>query len=397
MNVFGSRAPSLAIALNACTCSCAIEAKRRRGFLRIGAGVDCLFAVIAVLGLLFALGFGFRLDDFKLGRVLRLSDDVGRVRIDEADDDVDEPRLAGLDRLVGSQQEVVRRRIHRKRAADRLEAFLDALGNADLAFARQELNRAHLAHVHAHRIGGAAEFGVERGKCGRRLFDRLFIRRCRGLRGEQGLRVRCLLVHRDAHVVNRVDDILDLFGIDDFGGQVVIDLRVGEVALFLAARDQQLQLRLALLRHDRTAALDAEHLLLDRRLRHRLWRRSLCVDFDSARLARSSGRRMCFWLLRSAAALARSFSRTGRGFFGAAALTDLRSSGNAFLAGGNWGFCLRVMIDQTNSSVFPYVCARCGGTRGAKAKPAIVFDGASNCQPRINPGRLPAGRFVVSL
>ena len=42
-----------------------------------------------------------------------------------------------------------------------LQAVLDALGDLDLAFARQQLDRAHLAHVHAHRVGGAAELGVD--------------------------------------------------------------------------------------------------------------------------------------------------------------------------------------------------------------------------------------------
>jgi hypothetical protein len=54
--------------------------------------------------------------------------------------------------------------------------------------------------------------------------------------------VRCLLVHRDAHVVDHLHDVFDLLGIDDLGRQVVIDLGVGEEPLFLASRDQQLEL-----------------------------------------------------------------------------------------------------------------------------------------------------------
>src|SRR5690606_4640471 len=46
----------------------------------------------------------------------------------------------------------------------RLAASLDALGNGDFAFARQKLNRAHLAKIHADRIVGA----VERSGGGRR-------------------------------------------------------------------------------------------------------------------------------------------------------------------------------------------------------------------------------------
>ena len=45
-----------------------------------------------------------------------------------------------------------------------LQAVLDALGDFDFAFARQQFDRAHLAHVHAHRVGGAAEFGIDGGQ-----------------------------------------------------------------------------------------------------------------------------------------------------------------------------------------------------------------------------------------
>ena len=85
---------------------------------------------------------------------------------------------------------------------------------------------------------------------------------CEGSVGEQRLGVRCLLVHRNAHVVDGVDDVFDLLRIDDLGGQVVVHLRVGEVALLLAARDQQLQLRLAVLGHRRHAPLDAQRALV---------------------------------------------------------------------------------------------------------------------------------------
>src|SRR6202043_4237571 len=86
------------------------------------------------------------------------------------------------------------------------------------------------------------------------------------LGGEQRLGVRYLLVHRDAHVVNGVDDVFDLLRIDDFRGQVIVDLGVGQVALLLAARDQELELRLPVFRHGRNASLDAEGALVGRRL-----------------------------------------------------------------------------------------------------------------------------------
>jgi hypothetical protein len=75
---------------------------------------------------------------------------------------------------------LVRRRVLGERGAHRIEAFLDALGDADLALAGQQLDGAHLAHVHAHRVGGAAEFGVERGQRGGGFLDRLIVGRGAG-------------------------------------------------------------------------------------------------------------------------------------------------------------------------------------------------------------------------
>ena len=52
----------------------------------------------------------------------------------------------------------------------RLAAGLDALGDGDFALARQQFHRAHLAHVHADRVGGAAELGVDGRQRGLGLF-----------------------------------------------------------------------------------------------------------------------------------------------------------------------------------------------------------------------------------
>ncbi len=139
------------------------EARER--LRRIRPRVDgFLFAVGAVaLSLLFVVGLLFSLDDLQLRGILRLRNHVRRVRVNEADDYVNESRLSGLHRLVGSQNVVVRRRVHGERAAYCVEAFLDALRDPDLAFAREQFHRAHLAHVHTHRIGGASEFRIQRG------------------------------------------------------------------------------------------------------------------------------------------------------------------------------------------------------------------------------------------
>src|SRR3977135_139608 len=51
-----------------------------------------------------------------------------------------------------------------------------------------------------------------------------------GAVGATRLGVGCLLVHGDAHIVDGVDDLFDLLRIDDFRGQVIVDLGVGQVA-----------------------------------------------------------------------------------------------------------------------------------------------------------------------
>ena len=213
-------------------------------FLRIGTGVDGLLVFLAFGLVIVAHGF------LALGRdhlgILRLGDLVGGVRVDEADDHVDETHLAGLHGLVLAQQQLVGAGVAAERDLDRLEAFLDALCDADLALAGEQLDGAHLAHVHAYRVGRAAELGVEVGKSGGCFFDRFLIGRGGGIGEQQRFGIRRLLVHRYAHVVDHVDDVFDLLRIDDLARQVIVDFCVREVALLLAARDQQLELRLAL-------------------------------------------------------------------------------------------------------------------------------------------------------
>jgi hypothetical protein len=109
---------------------------------------------------------------------------------------------------------------------------------------------AAIAHVHAHRVGRAAEFGIGDRERGGRFLDRFLVGSGR-VRQQQRFGIRRFLIDRDAHVVDCVDDVFDLLRIDDLRRQVIVDFGIGQVALFLAARDQELQLRLAVFRHDR--------------------------------------------------------------------------------------------------------------------------------------------------
>ncbi len=69
-----------------------------------------------------------------------------------------------------------------------------------------------------------------------------------GVGQQQFLGIRRLLVDRDAHVVDHVDDVFDLLRIDDVVREVIVDFAIGQVTLLLAAGDQQLDLGLLLIR-----------------------------------------------------------------------------------------------------------------------------------------------------
>ena len=61
---------------------------------------------------------------------------------------------------------------------------------------------------------------------------------------QQGLGIGRNFVHLDAHAVDHADDVFDLLRIDDVVGQVIVDFGVGQVALFQALADQQLDVGL---------------------------------------------------------------------------------------------------------------------------------------------------------
>ncbi len=184
------------------------------GFFRVRPGIDDLFVLVA-FGFIVVVGGFFALQRHHL-RILRLRDFVRCIRIDEADDDIDEAHLPGLDGFEMPQQQVVRARVAAERNLHGFEALFDALGDANFAFASQQFDRAHFAHIHAHGIGGAAEFSVQVGERRRRLLNRLFIGSRGGVGQQQRFGIRCFFVHRNTHVVNHVDDIFDLLRIDDF-------------------------------------------------------------------------------------------------------------------------------------------------------------------------------------
>src|SRR5690606_31276726 len=168
------------------------------------------------------------------------------VRVEVAGNDVGEATLFEGNLVEFTDDEVDGAWPERHRVQHFTNAFLDALGDFDFAFAGQQFDGAHFAHVHAHRVGGAARFGFNSRKYRGCFFRRHFVSVV-GVVSHQQLGIGGFLDHRDAHVVDHLDDVFHLVGVGNRIRQVVVHLGVGQVALFLAKGDQQFQLRLLLL------------------------------------------------------------------------------------------------------------------------------------------------------
>ncbi|MNM94349.1 hypothetical protein D3C81_1067470 [compost metagenome] len=124
-----------------------------------------------------------------------------------------------------------------------VQAVFDTLGQLDFLLAREQGGRAHLAHVHAHRVGGAAEFGVDRGQRYLGLFFGLVVGGDRrAVAQQQRFGIRRLLVDLHAHFGERVDDAFHRRRVGEVFRQVVADIGVGQVPALLAQLDQGTQL-----------------------------------------------------------------------------------------------------------------------------------------------------------
>src|SRR5262249_46043187 len=142
------------------------------------------FGVLAVgaLGALGRLGFFLLAGLLALGLSVRAAREVGLdlggfrtaaiggVKID----DVAQQHLAGDQPVAPGDERLVGERAFADAADHHVAAGLDALGDGDLALARQQFDAAHLAQVHAHGVVGAADIVVVDIAGRRRL---LFLRR----------------------------------------------------------------------------------------------------------------------------------------------------------------------------------------------------------------------------
>ena len=86
-----------------------------------------------------------------LRRLLAVGAGVGRLEID----DVAQQDLGVVEFVAPDDDRLEGERAFAQARDHRLAAGLDPLGDGDFALARQELDRAHLAQIHAHRIVGA--------------------------------------------------------------------------------------------------------------------------------------------------------------------------------------------------------------------------------------------------
>jgi hypothetical protein len=127
-----------------------------------------------------------------------------------------------------------------------LQAAFDALGDFDFAGAREQLACTHFTHIHADRVGRAAEFGVNRGQRDFRFLIGLIVR-CGSRRAvvqKQRFRVGRRFVHGHAHFAERADDGFHRGCFGEIVGQVVVDVGVRQIAAFAAQRDQRAHLTL---------------------------------------------------------------------------------------------------------------------------------------------------------
>ncbi|MNI52605.1 hypothetical protein D3C73_1074010 [compost metagenome] len=162
-----------------------------------------VFFIAVVVGF-----FSFRVDRRRHFRGRRRN---AVVRVDVAAQYVGQAATFGSDASVFGENMVNRAREVRDSAHHFTDAFLDTLGDFDFAFAGQELDRTHFAHIHAHRVGRAADIGFNGRQRSSGFFGRSFVGV--GFRQQKGIRIRSTLEYVDPHVIDHADDVFHLLRI----------------------------------------------------------------------------------------------------------------------------------------------------------------------------------------
>ncbi len=168
----------------------------------------------------------------------------GELFVVELDDFLDGAR-AGAEIFADLQKFFQNQRSARDRFQDEELAALDALGDGNFAFAREQRNRAHFAQVHANgivgffeRTGSEVEFAVFRS--GGFLFYHDSDFRPVGTIGcgQSGLCARQVFVDVNAVTLEGGEQIVNFFRGMHLGRQNIVHFIVEQVTAFLAHRDE---------------------------------------------------------------------------------------------------------------------------------------------------------------
>ena len=95
---------------------------------------------------------------------------IGRIEID----DFAQQDVTFLKRFIPRNQRFNRKRAFAQAANHHLPAGFDSLGNRNLTLTREQLHRAHLPQIHAHRVIRAA--GIIRGDIAARIIFLIIVR-----------------------------------------------------------------------------------------------------------------------------------------------------------------------------------------------------------------------------
>ena len=122
------------------------------------------------------------------------------------------------------------------------QGVFDFFGDDDFVFARQEFHLPHFAHIHAHGVGGAAEFGVGVGKGGLRFFYRVVVGHAgAAVVHQQAVGIGGFFGYLNTQTLNHVDDVVNLFGVGHVVRQGIVDFGVSDVAAVFALQYQLAQ------------------------------------------------------------------------------------------------------------------------------------------------------------